>query len=173
MPLYPDQRHCQTPGCIACALRDAYHGRSPGDDEFGRRSAGVPQGDLKTLKLGNLTHPLTETQLEDIANQIVDEHQHLLQNMTELFQAIYHRDSHPVTCLLLLEGILQKLTPRIAHNLFDAQLEAHLKHYPAESRQLQRIQILEEVKNRDPFLKLLRLRQIIEGTAEKTTAGSA
>ena len=130
MALDSGDPHCHTPGRLACAQRNAYSGRARSDAEFGRRNTGLPQGNLADVKVGARTHPLTDTQLEEIASYI-------------------------------------------AQNLFDAQLETYLNGYPAERRKLQQIQILEEVKNCDPFLKFLRLLWIIEEAADTTVTGQS
>ena len=53
----------------------------------------------------------------------------------------------------------------------EAKLDAYLSHYPLESRQLLRIEILNKIKKLEPLLELVLLRFIFEESSEKTVSG--
>ena len=164
MPRNPHKTRCQTPNCRSWAMRGRTHchshSRSHSDLELSPRGAGAPQGNLNALKDGQHAHPLPRPDLRVLARQIAQEPDDLPLHIGRALQSLPSQARDPLKALRALNLIISELIPLVAGNLFAAELESFLQHFPPSRRPHHRAAIWRETLYGDFENSLTALRDL-------------
>ena len=141
-------------------MRGRTHCRTHSDRELGPRNAGAPQSNLNALKEGQHAHPLPRPDLRVLALQIVQEPNDLPLHIGRTLQSLQSRSPDPLKALRGLNLIISELIPLVAGNLFAAELESFLQHFPPSRRPHHRAAIWRETLYGDFENSLTALRDL-------------
>ena len=134
MPRNPNKSRCQVPGCRNWAMRGQAHCRSHRDRELGPRGGGAPPGNLNALKTGEHAHPLSPTDLTQLAEQIVREPDSLPAILGSIVRSIHDRAPDPYSGLAGLRVAVTALREAVAAHLLTTEAEDWLLQLPPSQR---------------------------------------
>jgi hypothetical protein len=138
------------------------HGRCRAhrDDELGPRGAGAPSHNLNALKHGRHSRPLSQPDLERLADQILEAPGDLPYRLGLAAQSLQVRTPDPLATLLALRRLLSQLANLVAGRLVAAELRAVLDALPPELRGRTAARIAGSAPRRSPVETLFFLRRV-------------
>ena len=152
-------------------MRGHTHCRSHRDAELGPRGAGAPPRNLNALKTGLDAHPMPRPGVRLLAHQLVQEPDRLPGRLHHEVQSIHTRTGDPFKTLVTLRALVNDLTPRVANELFTAELDAALQVLPPSLRTHFQVTVWKHALRRPPQEKLLLLRSMVNSVSENTRTG--
>jgi len=130
------------------------------DDELGPRGAGAPPGNLNALKHGHHSHPLSQPDLERLADQVLQSPDDLPYQVGLAAQSLHARAPGPFATLLALRLLLDELADLVAARLLVSELQALLDVLPPELHRQVHAAVTERLPRRSPIEVLRFLRQL-------------
>jgi hypothetical protein len=182
MPRNPNKAPCQASGCHNWAMRGHTHCRSHRDRELGPRRGGAPPGNLNALRTGDHAHPLSPSDLRDLADQLIRQPDHLPEHLSLVAHSLHTRSGclrqskthDPYRTLVALRTVLSDLIPHLALGLFKTELAASLQRLPPSERGPLLRTVKKQLGHQAPEVALLSLRRLMIESQEnkKTSTGT-
>jgi hypothetical protein len=160
MPRNRDKSPCHVTGCRNWSMRGHTHCRSHRDRELGPRGGGAPPANLNALKTGDHAHPLSPTDLNQLAAQLVREPDSLPAILDGVVRSVHSRAPDPYCCLAALRVAVIGLREWVAAHLLTTEAQDWLLQLPPSQR-ASALQALQWLRYLHPDAALSSLRALM------------